>query len=288
MDRDQEQSDELARAGDTLRRARLARRLSLNDVAQATRIRSPLLAALERGDLTPYRSIVYAVGHLRIYARFLGLNPDPYVNLLRPPSDQLLTPISTRPAPRRALPGPSLGAPAVVLAAVVVLALYLFQQYATFTGSSDVSSPGSTESPLLLWTPLPTSTAPPTQLPLLATKAATQSTVRPVVVIAPTSTPESTMVPTATPLSTATPIAASGVKIVATMLGRVWLQVEADGRVSFSGILNAGDNRSWSASREIMLWAGDASNVSVIFNGKTIGRLGSPGQVLKVTWTATS
>jgi hypothetical protein len=72
------------------------------------------------------------------------------------------------------------------------------------------------------------------------------------------------------------------------MVGRVWVQVESDGQVIFSGILNSGDIRRWTASRQLMLWTGDAANVQVTYNGKSLGRLGSPGQVLKVTWTATS
>jgi transcriptional regulator with XRE-family HTH domain len=286
MDRDQPQQDELARGGDTLRRARLARRLSLDDIAQATRIRKPLLAALERGELSAYRSSVYAVGHLRIYARLLEVDPEPYVKLLLPPREELPTPITSHVGPRRAFPAMRLGGPTLVLAAVVALAMYLFQQYATFNATGDPSAPRPSESSLLLATPIPTLTAMPMGPAPMPTPTATRLLERSIVVVAPTATVVPTLLPTATPPPTSTSV--SGVKIDATMLGRVWLQVEADGRIAFSGILNAGDNRSWSASREIMLWAGDAANVSVIFNGKSLGRLGTPGQVLKVTWTATS
>ncbi len=284
MNIDVDQAAEFARFGDSLHRARLARGLSLDDASRATRIRQFLLDALERGDLGIYPSSVFAAGHLRIYSRYLRIDPTPGVSILQPPTEMAparLTPYRTSTAQRH---GRRIGGTAVLAGVVVALSMYLLQQYAAFTSSQDVIVPRASDSRFLISTPIPTltvasgvatrvSVATPTPNPPLVLPVATPTAI-------PTQAPTATLQPTNTP--------ASGVKIDATMLGRVWVQVETDGRVSFSGILNAGDNRSWTATREIMVWAGDAANVSVTFNGKSIGRLGSPGQVLKVTWSATS
>ena len=59
--------------GQRLREAREARELTLEEAAQATRIRIKYLEALEAGDysaMTP----VQAQGFLRNYARYLGLD----------------------------------------------------------------------------------------------------------------------------------------------------------------------------------------------------------------------
>ncbi len=65
--------------GDKLKRAREARQLTLEQVAQTTRIRPRYLEALERGDLSAIPSNAQARGFLRIYAEFLGLDSNSLV-----------------------------------------------------------------------------------------------------------------------------------------------------------------------------------------------------------------
>lgn len=62
--------------GQQLRKAREARRLSLEQVSRATHIRVRYLQALEIGDLAVLPSLVQARGFLRAYAGFLGLDAD--------------------------------------------------------------------------------------------------------------------------------------------------------------------------------------------------------------------
>jgi cytoskeletal protein RodZ len=61
--------------GERLRAAREARGLSLEAVAAELRIRSVILAAMEREDHAALPERVYLLGLLRTYARFLGLDP---------------------------------------------------------------------------------------------------------------------------------------------------------------------------------------------------------------------
>lgn len=71
--------------GEQLRAAREARKLSITQVVQATRIRSYYVEAMEADDLSMMPSAVQARGFLRSYAEFLGLdfaslsNPAPAV-----------------------------------------------------------------------------------------------------------------------------------------------------------------------------------------------------------------
>ena len=60
-----------------LRRAREARSLSLEEVAQATHMRVHYLRALEEGDLEAIPSRAQAKGFLRAYAEYLNLDPGP-------------------------------------------------------------------------------------------------------------------------------------------------------------------------------------------------------------------
>lgn len=60
--------------GQRLQQARLARRLSLEQVAEDTRIRLPYLQALEADDYSALPSAVHGRGFLRNYATYLGLD----------------------------------------------------------------------------------------------------------------------------------------------------------------------------------------------------------------------
>ncbi len=62
--------------GEQLKQARGARRLSIQQAMQATRIRSYYLEAMEADDFSAMPSAAQARGFLRSYADYLGLNPD--------------------------------------------------------------------------------------------------------------------------------------------------------------------------------------------------------------------
>ncbi len=88
--------------GQKLRGSRQEKRLSLEQVSAATRVRLHYLEALERDDLSAIPSAAQARGFLRIYADFLGLNVDEFVPVAHPLEPQpivslpdVLTPLST-------------------------------------------------------------------------------------------------------------------------------------------------------------------------------------------------
>jgi len=61
--------------GDRLRQARERRGVSVADASVALRIRAPILEAFEREDHSQLPPRVYALGQLRTYAAYLGLDP---------------------------------------------------------------------------------------------------------------------------------------------------------------------------------------------------------------------
>ncbi len=118
--------------GKQLQQARLARGLSLPDVQHRTRIRSHLLEAMENDDLSPFASLSYAKRFLGLYARFLGVDVQGYLDAFQCEAfdasqvARVLLPMETPSAvivPR--LPAPPVNtsaAPAMVAAVVAVLA----------------------------------------------------------------------------------------------------------------------------------------------------------------------
>jgi len=69
--------------GDPLRRKREALRLTLDAVADTTRIARHHLEALERSDLGALPSGPFGKGYLRTYAKLLGLDPEPILEAYR-------------------------------------------------------------------------------------------------------------------------------------------------------------------------------------------------------------
>jgi cytoskeletal protein RodZ len=70
--------------GAALRQAREARRLTLAQVSEVTKVRPPYLEALENDDLSAMPSTAQARGFLRIYTQFLGIDLDALISAPKP------------------------------------------------------------------------------------------------------------------------------------------------------------------------------------------------------------
>ena len=105
--------------GEELRLAREGAGLELAEVASHLRIRSNFLSALEEGRPDALPGITYAIGYVRTYAGFLGLDPDSSVRRFKEEAaglnakTQLVFP---SPAPEGRVPGFTLMLAALLLA----------------------------------------------------------------------------------------------------------------------------------------------------------------------------
>lgn len=61
---------------DLLKQARQKKNLSLEDAAKALHLRQAQVRSLEEGNFSAWQARTYARGHLRNYAKFLGLDPQ--------------------------------------------------------------------------------------------------------------------------------------------------------------------------------------------------------------------
>src|SRR6266498_1413856 len=66
--------------GDELRRERVVREVSLEEISAATKISLRLLSALERSDLAKLPAPVFTRGFIRAYCLHLGLDPVEKIN----------------------------------------------------------------------------------------------------------------------------------------------------------------------------------------------------------------
>jgi cytoskeleton protein RodZ len=66
--------------GETLRRERELRQISLREISEATKINLRYLDALERDDFRHLPGGVFNKGFVRAYAQFIGIDPETMVN----------------------------------------------------------------------------------------------------------------------------------------------------------------------------------------------------------------
>ncbi len=64
-----------------------------------------------------------------------------------------------------------------------------------------------------------------------------------------------------------------------------WLSITSDGKTLYSSVLQSGETRSIEGHQLARVRTGNAAGVSIQFNGKPIGLIGSPGQVRTVVFT---
>lgn len=256
----------MAQLGETLKQAREAQSITLDDVERDTHIQRQYLESLENNDFKIFASPVMARGMIRNYAKYLNLDPIKALTLydgngIVPVKGQRLTPngiefMDLGMAPRPIINWELLFGVFLFLA-VLGAGAYLF--YGNFAQPSVIATPTKTpmaegltdESALLLptVTPLPTNSPTP---PL------------------PTDTP--------------TPTIYAGVTVELVVKQPSWVQILSDDIKVFEGILQPGETNSWSGQQRVAIRAGNGGGVEVFVNGTSRGLMGAEGQVVDQIW----
>ena len=240
--------------GATLRRARERKRLTLEQIAQSTKISVSTLNALESNDFDRLPATVYTRGFLRSFAREVDLDPEEMVEHYMEQCDAAMpAPMTAAPveaplsaesqrtaAPRqRTIVVPRFGVALAVLALLIAGGAY----YGMVRYNADAASAASAAE------------APP--------------------VAAPAPTPPPDAIPAAN-------VVPDVLRIELTATGPCWVSAHADGEGALSRLLQAGEKHSLQANDEVILRVGDPSTVSISINGVAGRPLGRPGQPITV------
>ena len=233
--------------GEELRRQRLAREVTLESIAAATKISVRYLQAIEKGDLEKLPAPVFMRGFLRSYATCVGLDPDEVVNayLSEAAATPALDDADIAPARGQRLTAAQLSV--LVVAAVVVL-LLAFGLWRTVGRKR----------------PSPRSAA-------AARVPVTPPHVRLV--------PDAVSAPPPAPVSSSIP--SGPLELVLTFQADCWSELFADDRLVFSGLLHRGEERRFTASRAFRLTFGNAGVVRVRVNGRELPPIGAAGAVVR-------
>ncbi|GAA2748909.1 helix-turn-helix domain-containing protein [Kitasatospora cinereorecta] len=245
--------------GRVLAAARIEAGLTVDQVSTATRIRVPIVHAVEDDDFDRCGGDFYARGHIRLIARAVGVDGDALVARYDAAH-------GGAPGPRRATQLLDTGpikvtdhrrpnwTGAMVAAIVAVVALIGFNLFGS--GSTTDHTPGAASAPLPSGASAPsTATAqPPAPAPSLAPIAAA-------------------------------PADKVTVKLVAEK-DKSWVTAkDGNGKSLFSNNLEEGQDQTFTDPKKINLVIGNAGAVHVYVNGKDLGPAGQDGQVVHLTYT---
>lgn len=251
--------------GTVLKKARIAAGLTVDEVSSTTRVRIPIVHAIEEDDFTRCGGDVYARGHIRTLARAVALDPAPLI-------ESYDAAHGGRPAPTPAAPmfdaeriRPERQRPnwtAAMVAAIV--AVIGFVGFTAFNGGDDTSK-----------RPVAEGSASPKPAPK-------QSAGK------PAARPQNPQAPKPEPSESA--IAAAPKDVVTVVLtasdGESWISArDHSGRLLFDGTLAPGESKTFTDKESIDLVLGDAGVVNLFVNGKEIKDDFQSGQVQRLTYT---
>ncbi|MEU8763786.1 helix-turn-helix domain-containing protein [Streptomyces sp. NPDC048659] len=253
-------ADDRDSIGRALQQARVAAGLTVEEVSASTRVRVPIVHAIEEDDFSRCGGDVYARGHIRTLARAVRLDPAPLIEQYdaehggRPaptPAAPLFEAERIRPEPRR----PNWTA-AMVAAIVAVVG---FVGFTMFNGNDVRGNGAVAEGPA----PAPKATA-----------SAKPKPVKP----APKPAPSESAI-AAVPQDKVT------VKLTATD-DKSWISAKAhDGKLLFDGLLLPGESKTFQDDERVDLILGNAGPIELYVNGKKVQDTFESGQVERLSYT---
>jgi cytoskeleton protein RodZ len=255
--------------GERLQREREMRGITLEEIADSTKIGTRSLRALEQEDFDKLPGGIFNKGFVRAYARYLGIDEEQAVtDFLAAAGD----PEQPLPTPFPKVKPAASGSGGRSWAAVLALAALAGGGFAAwkfklgpFAGR--VSQVESVSPPPVV--PPPTTTA---AAPVSSAQAANPAS-------SPSSEPGGGSA--AAPSSTA----AEGFVVLVRAKEDSWVSISADGRVVMERTLAAAETREVRAKKSVVLKMGNAAGVEVSYNNTVMLPLGRVNEAKTVVFT---
>jgi cytoskeletal protein RodZ len=235
--------------------------MDLEYVAAVTRISPRMLKAIEMDDFEQLPGRVFAKNFVRQYAQVLGLDADALVAQFDR-EQSLEKTVESTPKSGEYSGGFSLNLPALA----DVFGNTTLTSFFTFLVTIGVCALG-------VWTFDHWGTVRAHVLPNPQAAAPAKA----LVPRAPTARAVAAVEPAKQP--------ATGVHVLLAASDLCWTRITADGKVLFTGLLNAGDSREVNAASVVDVRTGDAGALTVKLNGNDVPPLGPKGQPRTVILT---
>lgn len=251
--------------GERLQREREMRGITLEEIADSTKIGTRSLRALEREDFDKLPGGIFNKGFVRAYARYLGIDEEQAVADFLAAAGDPEQPLPS-PAPKARAVSGSGGRSWAALLALAALAGGGFAAWKYKVGpfAGRASRPQTVSAP-------PVAAQPPTAAP--AASAPTDQAAP-----NPTSAPGGDS-------AAATPAAGEGFVVLVRAKEDAWISLSADDRLVMEGTLLAAETREVRATRKVVLKLGNAAGVEVSYDNQALAPLGRANEVKTVVFT---
>ena len=270
--------------GDYLKNKREAQNITLEEVAQATRIRRTILEAIENNhyDLIPPK--VFTQGFIKSYASYLGLDENDVIKRYHEIMESLEVktdtdePVEQQPPQSFLTPTRLLVLGIVCIVALTVWLLRRNPQPEDDTVSNNTLPITSTSSSSV--------TSPPPASQEVPAEEDGDPTVfdREEPAVLEEEPPpegkqgEETVEATETEEGKAEPMA---LRVVATE--QAWMKVQLDQGKPYEALLKSGESLTLKAREKFIIRIGNAGGVELFFNEEPLGNPGKPGEVIDLT-----
>lgn len=253
--------------GERMQREREMRGITLEEIAESTKIGSRALRALEQEDFEKLPGGIFNKGFVRAYARYLGIDEEQAV------TDFMAAEQAAQAKAEQALPQPL---PPAKTATGIGPILFLVLGLAVIGGVAGWRYVSARR---------PKPTVETVAIPTAPSTAANNSQG------APTPAAQSQL----TPAETASPPrgaevgspSSSGEPFTVEIRARqpAWISVVADGVVLMEGTLGADEQKQFQAKARIILKTGNAGGVELSYNGRPVPALGADRQARTFVFT---
>lgn len=254
--------------GRSLQQARIAAKLTIDEVSATTRVRIPIVQSIENDDYSRCGGDVYVRGHIRALARAVGLEPAELVARFNEGRGDAPAPEPTAPVfeaerirsePRRP------NWTAAMVAAIVAVVGFVGFTLVSGSGDGAADQVAQSESP----------DAEPETVPEDDAAGGGDDAAEDDAAAEPD--PSQSAVAGA-------PADKVTMKVVAS--GASWVMVtDATGRQLFQGTLQDGDSETFTDDDRLDLVTGNAGAIELYVNGKHLDSIGDPGAVQRLSFT---
>jgi cytoskeletal protein RodZ len=259
-------------AGERLKKIRLEKGISLEQVQKKTKVNLRILEALEGDSLTDL-SPIYLKGFLKIYCNFLGVDPKDYIADYKE-TQSVIKDIDTaeyvlkRPEKPASFfksastklssfnPGKKVRTAFIFIVIITAVSIGLFNLGKFISSRRRVSL------------------TPQKASAVAANKKEDTKKQKPKAVAPAIPKPQKVL---AEPKKEAPP----GIRLVIRARENCWVYLKVDGRLLFQRVLEKGRFESWQAKEKIELSLGNAGAVELEVNGQLFSNLGRRGQARK-------
>lgn len=274
--------------GEILRRTRVHYKQSIQDIEVALRIRASQVEAIEKGDLSQLPGRVYAIGFVRSYSEFLGLDGDKMVELFKAQTaGKTHGPALQFPAAADETPLPSFWfAGGGLLIFLVLLSFWMMGGEAERAEVDSIPDAPSAQMPA---PPMQANTeAPSTQTPPESATADTSNNTPDSAVavegtageVAASATLENSAMGVAEQEPEATIAEKPKEGIILNIVENSWVEIkDRTGKTVLSRVLSAGDEYFVPDRPDLTISLGNAGGVQFEVDGVSLRLLGETGQV---------